>query len=170
MTGEAVYYLTGDSITKGAEFESNIFLVKGLNLYLNGTVGQAKYVASGLYVANAPQNTETVGLTYQHKSWDVGFFNKRVGNMWNDNGSTNQAVEISPFNITNLFFNYTVKESRLRGTKFRFGINNLFNQHNIIGVTPASTSTSVPSPGDTLLLVPARSFSVTMTAGYSPKR
>jgi iron complex outermembrane receptor protein len=90
--------------------------------------------------------------------------------MWNDNGSTNQAVEISPFNITNLFFNYTVKESRLRGTKFRFGINNLFNQHNIIGVTPASTSTSVPSPGDTLLLVPARSFSVTMTAGYSPKR
>ncbi len=121
-------------------------------------------------MANAPKNTETVGLTYQHKSWDVGFFNKRVGNMWNDNGSTNQAVEISPFNITNLFFNYTVKESRLRGTKFRFGINNLFNQHNIIGVTPASTSTSVPSPGDTLLLVPARSFSVTMTAGYSPKR
>jgi iron complex outermembrane receptor protein len=82
VTGEAVYYLTGDSITKGAEFESNIFLVKGLNLYLNGTVGQAKYVASGLYVANAPKNTETVGLTYQHKSWDVGFFNKRIGNMW----------------------------------------------------------------------------------------
>jgi hypothetical protein len=42
--------------------------------------------------------------------------------MYNDNGSTNQAVAIDPFNVSNLFLNYTVSgDSYLRGTKVRLG-------------------------------------------------
>jgi iron complex outermembrane receptor protein len=107
-----------------------------------------------------------------HKDWDIGFFNKRIGSMWNDNGSFNQNVPIDPFNITNLFFNYTVKqETWLRGTKFRFGVTNLFDQHSIIAVTPANVAAVfVPAGGDTLTLMAGRSFSVTMTFGYAPRR
>ena len=57
---------------------------------------------------NAPSDTETIGLTYNLGSWNVGFFSKRVGQMYNDNATLHQAIPIDPFNITNLFFNYTV--------------------------------------------------------------
>ena len=97
-------------------------------------------------------------------------FNKRVGTMYNNNGTFNQAVAIDPFNVTNLFINYTFRgESSFRGTKIRFAINNLFNQQNIVGVVPFSTKSNVAAPGDTLTLLPARSISVTMTLGYAPK-
>ena len=170
-TGEPVYFLTGASVTKGVEAESTVFIASGISVYLNATADSAKYVSSGLWVQNAPKNTETVGLTYQRKNWDMGFFNKRVGTMYNDNGSTNQAVTINPFNITNVFFNYTVKsQSHLNGTKFRVGINNILDKHSIVGVTPASTATSVPAPGDQLALMAGRSVSFSMTFGYAPNR
>ena len=91
--------------------------------------------------------------------------------MWNDNATLNQAVPIDAFNVANLFFNYTVRgDSWLRGTKIRFGVNNLQNNHNIVGITPASTASNAPAAGDVLTLLPARSFSVTMTFGYTPGR
>ena len=171
VTAEPVYYLTGTSTTKGVEAESTIAAIAGISFYLNGTVGSAKYNTNHLWVQNAPHDTETIGLTYQRRAWDLGFFHKRIGTFYQDNGGTNQAVKIDPFFITNLFLNYTVKgDSYLRGTKFRFGINNLLDRHSIVGVTPASTATSVSAPGDILTLLPARSFSVTATFGYAPRR
>ena len=170
-TGEPIFYQTGPSNTKGVEAESNILVGHGFSLYLNGTIGRARYAQTGLYVANSPQNTETVGFTYRVKGWDMGFFNKRIGPMFNDNGSTNQAVPIDPFNVSNLFLNYTIRgDSYLRGTKIRFGVNNLADKHNIVGVTPASTASSVAAPGDLLIMLPARSFSLTVTFGYAPAR
>jgi iron complex outermembrane recepter protein len=174
--GESFFYQTGPSNTKGVEAEGNILIGRGLSFYLNGTMGSAKYQGGpnyangGLWVANTPNNTEAVGLTYQLKNWDLGMFNKRVGRMFNDNGSNNQAITIDPFNVTNLFLNYTFRgDTYLRGTKIRFGINNLFNQHNIVGVSPYSSKSNAPSPGDILTLLPARSISLTMTFGYAPK-
>ncbi|MBV9505825.1 MAG: TonB-dependent receptor [Acidobacteriia bacterium] len=174
-TGESYFYQTGPSNTKGIEAESNVLIGFGFSLYLNGTLGSAKYqegssyANGGLWVANTPKNTEAIGLTYQRKNWDIGMFNKRVGTMYNDNGTLNQAVTIDPFNVTNLFFNYTVKNERwLRGTKIRFGINNLLNQHNIVAVVPFSSKSNAPSPGDQVTLLPARDFSITMTFGYAP--
>jgi len=175
-TGESYFYQTGPSNTRGIEAESNVLIGHGFSVYLNGTMGSAKYqegrsyANGGLWIANAPKNTEAIGLTYQVRNWDVGIFNKRVGPMYNDNGTVNQAVNIDPFNVTNLFFNYTFKgDNYLRGTKIRFAINNLFDQHNIVGVAPFSTKSNAPSPGDVLTLVPARSISLTMTFGYAPK-
>jgi len=170
-TSEAYFYQTGPSNTKGVEAESNILIGGGLSLYLNGTLGIARYQQSGLWVANTPKNTEAVGLMYRVNGWDVGFIDKRVGPMWNDNATLNQAVPIDAFNVANLFFNYTVRgDSWLRGTKIRFGVNNLQNNHNIVGITPASTASNAPAAGDVLTLLPARSFSVTMTFGYTPGR
>jgi iron complex outermembrane receptor protein len=174
--GESFFYQTGPSNTRGVEAEGNVLLVRGLSLYLSATAGSAKYqeghawANGGLWVANTPNNTEAAGLTYTMRSWDLGIFNKRVGRMYNDNGSNNQAITIDPFNVTNMFFNYTFRgDSYLRGTKLRFGINNLFNQHSIVGVSPFSSKSNVPAPGDILTLLPARSISVTMTFGYAPR-
>jgi iron complex outermembrane receptor protein len=172
---EPVYVLTGPSNTKGIEAESNIVISHGVSLYLNGTLGTAKYANSSLWVANAPGNTETVGLTWQQRNWNVGFFNKRIGKMYNDNGSVNQAVAIDPFSVANMFINYTVRDSSfLRGTKIGLSFNNLFDNHNIVGVAPATAATTAvpfaPSGGDLLTLLPARSVMLTLTFGYAPKR
>jgi iron complex outermembrane receptor protein len=173
---EAFFYQTGPANTKGVEAEGSILIGRGLSLYLNGTMGSAKYqegpayANGGLWIQNSPKNTEAIGLTYQMKNWDLGMFHKRVGTMYNDNGTNNQAIAIDPFNVTNLFFNYTFRgDTYLRGTKIRFGINNLFNQHNIVGVVPFSTKSNAPAPGDVLTLLPARSISLTVTFGYAPR-
>jgi iron complex outermembrane receptor protein len=175
--GESFFYQTGPSNTKGVEAEANFRIGYGLNLYLNGTAGSAKYQTGknysngGLWIQNTPRDTEAVGLSYRVKNWDLAFQNKRVGQMYNDNGTVNMAYQIDPFNVSNLFVNYTIKgDSYLRGTKIRFGINNLFDQHNIVGISGFSTKSNVPSPGDVLTLLPARSVSLTMTFGYAPAR
>ena len=172
ITGEPIYIQTGPSNTKGVEAEGNVFLGYGFNLYLNGTAGAAKYQQSELWVANTPRNTQTVGVTYQHRSWDAGFFNKRIGSMYNDNGAFNQAVSIDPFYLTNAFVNYTVKTSSImRGTKLRLSANNLFNEHSIVGVTPATAGAHpAAAPGDILTLLPSRSIMFTVMFGFAPAR
>jgi iron complex outermembrane recepter protein len=170
-SGEENYYQTGPSNTKGLEAESNIFIGYGFNLYLNATLGSARYALTDLWVANTPRNTETVGVTYQHRNWDAGFFNKRIGAMYNDNGTVNQAIPIDPFSLTNCYLNYTVKgASMLRGTKLRLSVNNIFDKHNIVGLTAANPGTNpAASPNDVLTLLPGRSIMFTVGFGYAPQ-
>jgi iron complex outermembrane receptor protein len=172
---EPVYVQTGPSNTKGIEAESHIVLGYGFGLYLNGTKGAARYQKTGLWVANAPSSTGTLGLTWQRQNWDVGFFGKRIGKLYNDNGSVNQAVPIDPFGLTNFNTNYTVKNaSFLRGTKIGLSVNNIANSHSIVGVAPANAATAstpfAPAPGDLVTLLPGRSVILSMTFGYAPRR
>jgi iron complex outermembrane recepter protein len=167
--GFPYWYQGTSSTTKGIEAESTVILGGGLSLYLNGTEGAAKYDATQKLLANAPGNTETAGLSFQRSNWDLGFFNKRVSNMWNDNGATNQAVRIDPFEITNMYLNYTIKgDSRFSETKFRLTFNNLFDQHYIVGIKPASTASSAPAPGDLISKLAGRSVAMSVTFGLSP--
>jgi iron complex outermembrane receptor protein len=171
VSGEPVYFLNGASVTKGIEAESTLLVARGLSLYLNGTMGRATYTNTGLSVQNAPRDTETIGVNYATGSWSAGFYNKRVAGIFNDNGNTHEAVAIDPFNITNLFVNYTVRgSSMLSQTKIRLAVNNLFDSHSITAVNPASTTTSVPAPGDVLTLMAARSVSLSFTVGLSQPR
>ena len=165
-SGETVYFQTADSKTEGVEAESTILVGYGLALYFNGTVGHAKYNDTGLWVQNTPRNSETVGVTYNAGSWNLGIYNKRVGQMFNDNGANHEAVVIDPFNITNLFVNYQLRgSSRLQNTRLRFAVNNLTNSRAITGVAPASTATNAPSANDILTLMSGRSVSVALTIG-----
>ena len=170
VTGDALYFLSSQSVTKGIEAESTILAGGGFAAYLNGTAGSAKYTDTGLWVQNAPSDTETIGLTYNQGSWNVGLFNKRVGHMYNDNGSVHQAVAIDPFNITNVFVNYLLRgSSKFSQTRIRFAVNNLTDSHAITGVTPASTKSNDPAAGDVLTLMSGRSVSVSLTVGFSPR-
>jgi iron complex outermembrane receptor protein len=193
-TLEPVFVATGPSNTKGVEAEGNVALGYGLSLYGNMSVGSAKYQTGanypngGRWVANTPSNIEGASLLWQHGNWDVGLTQKRVGQYYNDNGSlsykingitipvpVDEAITISPFGLTNVFVNYTIKNaSRLRGTKIQLAVNNLANNHNIVGVTPATAATAaapyVQSSGDLLNLLPGRSITLTITGGWAPRR
>ncbi|PUA19914.1 TonB-dependent receptor domain-containing protein [Glaciimonas sp. PCH181] len=165
--GNTTFFANGTSTTQGIEAESNIILGGGFSLYLNATYGSSKF-ANGQWVASAPSDTETVGLNYEYGAWNTGWFNKRIGKMYNDNGSTHQAVTINPFTISNLFINYTMKSpvKWAKQAKLQLAINNVFNKQNIVGVTPASTSSSAPAPGDVLTILPPRSTALTLTLDF----
>jgi iron complex outermembrane receptor protein len=168
VSGDTLYFLNSRSVTQGVEAESTILVGGGMAVYLNATKGSAKYTDSSLWVQNTPSDTETIGLTYNRQSWNVGFFSKRVGQMFNDNGNTHQAVPIDPFNITNLFINYALRgSSRFSDSRIRLAINNLTDSHAITAVTPASSSTSAPAAGDVLTLMAGRSVAVSFTVGVS---
>jgi iron complex outermembrane receptor protein len=180
--------------SRGIEAESNIAIGWGFSLYMNAALASAKYQEGpywpngGLWVASTPKDLETFMLLYQKKNWDVGFVNKRVGPMYNDNGSlgnvnpvsdislsfpVNQAVLINSWDISNIFVNYTIKNnSFLRGSKLGLSVNNLFDSHSIVGITPFVTGVAPyqPSPGDQLNLLPGRSIMATITVGYAPRR
>ena len=185
-TSATLYQKGGDSVSKGFEAETNIYLGHGLSFYGNGTVGSAHYVSqtiSGVtnknynrWVANTPANTESLGMTYQQKYFDVGIFNKRVGPMWQDakglTGTVNQVIPIDPFNVTNFFINYTVRNgSWLDQSKVKLSFNNLFNSDNTVGIAQAAkANVYTPGPNDNLTLLPPRSVTLTITLGISPKR
>jgi iron complex outermembrane receptor protein len=79
-------------------------------------------------------------------------------------------VPIDPFNIMNLFVNYTLRGgSRFSQTRIRLAVNNLTDSHAITAVTPASTKSNAAAPGDILALMAGRSASVEVTIGFSPK-
>ncbi len=222
LYGESIQYISPSSVTLGVEGESNISLTHGLSLYLNATRGQATYVGtlaascvagstgcasssptvtvkapSGLWVAETPTDTEAEGLTYQQHGWDFGFFNKRVGSQWEDNGAYHNQQQVPSFSVANLFLNYTLhNNTRFDQTKFRLSINNLLDSHNETSVSPggaltAATFTSggltytnpfvgttASSPGytggvnlaDNPNLLPGRSIILSVTFGFSPGR
>jgi iron complex outermembrane receptor protein len=216
-TGEPVYYPTPPSLTQGVEAESNIALSHGLSLYLNASYDNAKYTGSaityctssavgctsstptittptpsGLWVANTPSDILTEGLTYQHHAWDAGIFNKTVGTQRLDDGAYHNEATISPFTLTNLFVNYTIKgNSHFNNTKLRLSFNNLFDEHNITGdsiatkvkantITANGTSYADPfnasfavapvSGADAISVLPGRSVMFSVIFGFSPKR
>jgi iron complex outermembrane receptor protein len=216
-TGEPVYYPTPPSLTQGVEAESNISLTHGLGLYLNASYDNAKYTGSavtycnpsatgcnsttatlniptpsGLWVASTPSDILTEGLTYQHSAFDAGIFNKTVGTQRLDNGAFHNESTISPFTLTNLFLNYTIRgDSHFNNTKLRLSFNNLLNEHNITGdsiaskitantITANGTSYSDPfnsnlavtpvSGSDAISILPGRSIMFSVTFGLSPRR
>jgi iron complex outermembrane receptor protein len=189
--GFTYYYATPPSDTNGVEAESNIYVSKGLSFFLNGTLGEAKYESSSgtaatatspavpaapsAWVASAPHDTESLGVTYQEKGWDLGFFNKRVGTRWDDDGAFHQAVPYDPFWMNNLFLNYTIRNgSRFDQSKIKLSMNNLFDNHDIVSIGAANPVANsllmyTPSPADTIQQLPGRSVMITFQMGLTPK-
>lgn len=61
-----------------------------------------------VWAQNAPSDIETIGLTYNARGLNLGFFSKRVGKLYDDVGDIHEGVAIDPFDITKIFLNYTV--------------------------------------------------------------
>jgi len=71
------FYQTGPSNTKGVEARAYPGR-HGFSVYLNGTWAARGMPRRGCMWPSSPQNTDTAGLTYRVKSWDLGFFSKRI--------------------------------------------------------------------------------------------
>jgi len=185
ITTATDYYLGPDSITKGFETEANLYLGHGLSLYGNGSVTKATYTGTGipsnLWVAGTPANIEGFGLLYQAKNIDAGFFEKRVGPQWDDNGTYHNQNYDQAFNIDNFDIGYTVRnDSKFDRTKFAVTFNNLLDTRNVTSVKfagkPAAIggsayyASSAIGGGDLLTQTPGRAVMFSVTFGYTPKQ
>jgi iron complex outermembrane receptor protein len=190
-SGFTYYYQNPASNTYGVEGEGNVALTKALSFFVNGTYGQAKYesaaaqaatatapavaASTSAWVANTPNYTATEGLTYRDKRFDVGMFNKTVGDRWQDDGAYHQAVPLNPFTMTNFFFNYTVRNGSIFDqSRIKLSVNNLLDNHDQVLISPANGVTAngvlyAPNSQDTIELLPGRSFMITFQMGFSPK-
>jgi iron complex outermembrane receptor protein len=149
-------------------------------------------------VQQTPSDTEAEGITYLHGGWDAGFFNKRVGQFYQDVSGFHNEVVVNPFDISNAYINYTVRSgSHFDQTKIRLSVNNLFDQHNVTGITSAGTvagttftatsaagtpnltysnpfgptvATAPLSGADNVSIFAGRSIVLSVTFGWSPKR
>jgi hypothetical protein len=87
---------------------------------------------------------EGANLLGKHGNRDIGIVEKRVGAFY------------------------------LRGTRFQLAINNIADNRNIVGIAPATSPTAAvhyaPNGGDFLNILEGRSFTLTITGGYAPKR
>jgi iron complex outermembrane receptor protein len=212
--GDAVFFLQPSSITQGVEFESTAVLTHGLSLYLNGTASNAYYsgtlnanttavltapavyvkAPAGLWVAQTPTDTELQGLTYKDHGFDLGIFNKRVGEMRVDGGAYHNQATINPFSTLNAYINYTVKGHTIFDrTKIRLAATNLLDSHNIQSLSLSGTTVAPLIPGncgasatatapcadpfngttaisgsDTPGIMAGRSFAVSVTFGFAP--
>jgi iron complex outermembrane receptor protein len=167
--GFTYYYANPDSDTNGFEAEGNIAVTHSLSLNANGTFDIAKYEAApaqaavtdgsgniinpavpatpSAWVAYAPHDTESLGLTYQQKGVDFGIFGKRIGSLWNDIGNDHQTVPINPFWMSNVFLNYNIhSRSMFDGSKVKLSVNNIFDDHSIVNIGAANDGTTLTSP------------------------
>ena len=149
-------------------------MTRALSLVMNGTFGTAKYEAAAastlgngtvvpasdsLWVAGAAKDTSSGGFTYQDQGIDIGFFNKRIGPRYVDNGAVHEATALAPFWMNNLFFNYSLpRRSMFDQSKMKLSINNLFDYHDVVGLSPGVSATSTvpfaPNALDQLQLLP----------------
>ena len=167
--GFTYYYANPDSDTNGFEAEGNVAVTRSLSFNANGTFGVAKYESSNgtaavtdgsgnvinpavpatpsAWVAGAPHDTEATGLIYRAKGLDFGIFGKRVGSRWADIGNDHQTVPEVPFWMSNLFVNYNIHgRSIFDGSKIKFSINNIFDDHSIVAVGAANDGTTLATP------------------------
>lgn len=62
LRGFTTWYANGRSVIQGVEANTKFIPGGGVNLYGNATNGSAKYVATGLWIQNAPRDIESLGL------------------------------------------------------------------------------------------------------------
>lgn len=168
--GNTVWFLNSSEVTKGVEVEGSAALGGGYSAYANATYGSAKY-GTGQWVDAAPKDTETLGLNYKDNALALGFLVKRVSTTYSDNGSVHEAFRNAPVTVANLFGNYTLNTpySFTKKVRLQLGLNNLFDKHTITGVLKGGTATSSsvkPSQLDQLALLPARSYTATLSTDF----
>ena len=98
-------------------------------------------------MAQTPTDTEMEGLTYERGGFNLGMFNKRVGDERVDNGQYHNQAIVPEFSSLGAYVNYTVRgHSMFDQTKIRLSATNLMDDHNVQSnsLTASPLTTTIP--------------------------
>jgi iron complex outermembrane receptor protein len=168
--GNIGYVLSGTQTAQGIEAEGNYVIGGGFSVFGNLTFSSLKY-ADGQWVAGAPHDTETLGLSFRQGAFAVNLSANRIGRVYSDDKAGNhQAFALPTALVSNLNINYTLKApfDGVEKIKLQAAINNLQNAHTIVGIASPATGSSdaKPNAGDLLTVMPARSVLFTASVDF----
>jgi iron complex outermembrane receptor protein len=167
-SAQPVYYNQGGVTYRGIEGEVTYALDRNFFVYANGSLNSAASKTTGLQIANAPRDTEALGLLYRSGPWNASVMYKRVGNYY---ALDDQGYRMNAYSTTDLSFGYTfgAQGQMLKKVRVQFGIYNLFNKTDAISVNPVNTTAGTAAygtvnAGDTFLFQPGRSYMASIRA------
>ncbi len=161
---DPVYYNAGGVVYKGIEGQVSYALGQsGFSLYTNGSLNSAKSKDTHLTVANAPEKTAALALSYNASNWKSSLVYKYTGKQFAD---ATDLLGINPYTTLDYNLGYTVKNPGLgiKNMKINLGIYNILNHQDIISASMASKTG--PSANDLFTWQPTRSFMATLRLEY----
>ena len=168
--GSTQYLNAGTARYQGIEAEGTYVLwPKGLSVYAAGAVSQAKYISgpnTGLSVGDAPKYTFAGGLIYDDGHFFGSALHKINGDMFGSAGECGYSGSKAPascatgaaalnkvpsYNETDLVIGYRTemnpKTSFFKKAELRLGVNDLFDNRNVVEISGDPTATGVTTPG-----------------------
>ena len=132
VNGAAIYSNGGGAIYKGIEAEGTLRLGGGLAMYANGSVNSARYTDGSGTLANAPNGTAAIGPLFERSGFSAALLAKYVGRQYGQDRP--EAFLIKGYTTVDFAAGYTLPILNGRKLDFRLKVNNIVNDHSLIGL------------------------------------
>lgn len=133
VSGTTLYYNGGGAIYQGIEAEGTAMLARGLSMYANATLNDAHYKNSTTTLANAPNRTAALGPVLDLDGFTASLLGKYVGKQYGTDVPTNLYL-IKSYMTADFAAGYTLGVLNGRKVDFRLAVNNIFDNHSLIGL------------------------------------
>ncbi len=133
LNGTTIYYNGGGAVYRGIEVEGTVRLLPGLSLFANGSINDAYYKGSGTRLANAPDKTASIGPVYDRNGFSALLVAKYVGQQYGQDTPVS-AYKIKSYSTVDFAAGYTLPILNGRKLDFRLNVNNIFDNHSVIGL------------------------------------
>jgi len=133
LSGTTFYSNGGGAIYQGIELEGTARIVPGLSLYSNATLNDAHYVHATTTLANAPNRTAALGPIIDLDGFSASLLGKYIGKQYGIDQPTNTYL-VKSYMTADFAMGYTLGILNGRKVDLRLNVNNIFDNHSIIGL------------------------------------
>ena len=133
IAGTTFYSNGGGAIYQGIELEGTFRMIRGLSLYGNATLNDAHYTHSTTTLANAPNRTAALGPILDLDKFSASLLGKYIGKQYGIDQPTNTYL-INSYMTADFAMGYTLGVLNGRKVDFRLNVNNIFDNHSLIGL------------------------------------
>jgi len=194
-SGDPLAYLTAKgAFYYGAEVEGTYYIGRGLSLYANGSLENARFKNSKIDVPTVPQTTAAIGLAYEKNGFFASFTEKYVGRWAVYDTISNPDLPADPTDITaqrgglagggatnklynggfalgdfSIGYGFKLDKRFLKSINIRLQVSNVFDRKVQILEGVATNPTNDPSvfyKGNTFNVLPTRGYFLTVALEF----
>ena len=133
VNGTTLYFNGGGAVYQGVELEGTAHLGAGLSIYANGTLNDTHYKNSHTRLANTPNHTAAIGPVFDRGGFSASLLAKYIGQQYGQDTPAD-AYKIKSYATVDFAAGYTLPILNNRKLDFRLNVNNVFDDHSLIGL------------------------------------
>ena len=133
VAGTTIYGNGGGAVYRGVELEGTARLGEGVSVYANATWNDTYYKHTNIKLANAPERTAAIGPVLDRGNLTASFLAKYVGRQFGQDAPVD-AYQIKSYVTADFAAGYTLPILNGRKLDFRLNVNNVANDHSLIGL------------------------------------